>query len=51
MSNEIFLLKIGILRAKDIRNIVLILYVGAFAPFPPTELEIRVVLLHKRGDR
>ena len=45
------MLKIGALRAKDIRKIVLILYIGRFAPFPPTQLEIRVVLLHKKGDR
>ena len=45
------LLKIGTLRAKDIRKIVLFLYVGAFTPFTATQLAIRVVLIHKRGDR
>ena len=46
-----FLLKIGTLRAKDIRKIVLILYEGSFTPFSLTQLAIRIVLLHKIGDR
>ena len=43
------MLKIGTLRAKDIRKIVLILYEGSFTPFSLTQLAIRIVLLHKIG--
>ena len=42
----IFLLKFDTLRAKDIRKIVLILYIGGFTPFPSTQLAIMVILLH-----
>ena len=40
-------LKIGILRAKDLRKNVPILQKGGFIPAPLTLLAIRVVLLHK----
>ena len=36
-------MKIGTLRAKDIRKIALIFYIGCFARAPPTQLRIRVV--------
>ena len=39
------MLKIGILSAKGIRKIALILHEGGFAPAPPKQLGIRVVLL------
>ena len=38
-------------KSQGHKEIVLIFYVGGFAPFPPTQLVIRVVLLRKRGDR
>ena len=45
MHRQKFSLEIGILRVKDIKE-VLILQVEGFAPVPPTPPVIRVVLLH-----
>ena len=42
VSDEIFLFKIGTLRAKGIRKNALILYVGGSSPATPTLREIRV---------
>ena len=36
-------------KSQGHKKIVLILYEGAFTPFPPTQLEIRIVLLLKEG--
>ena len=45
------LLKIGSLRAKGIKkSSFIILKVGGSAPAPPTQLRIRVVQLHTKGD-
>ena len=42
-------LRIGTLRAKDLRKNVLILQKGGFTPVPLTLLAIRVVLLQKQA--
>ena len=38
-------------KSQGHKNILYILYKGGSAPAPPTQLGIRVVLLHKRSDR